>query len=501
MFLSSLRRILKRRQRSQGLVEYGIITACLAFAGLAGFNALAGAQKSYLQDYPRNATPPSAPGSLLHPTSVDLPLCNPPTNPIKAGTQVTCNTTVYDQYSDPYDRNPPLGTLNWWLDTTLIGSCALLPLPAVPPFPASRSACTAPALNWKADAAYIGQIKNLVAKYEFPITNHITSQSPSTQLMFSENLNFAVTCINDEFGWADKVEIGHPLRCTVTLTDLSSGSPVPAASKWVTWSTDNGASPGVAMFTCSTGYPVTLNIWSDPVNCPQPAIPPIGTASLACTTNVNGQCAVIYRRLFDSSGGGAPLIAPPLTLQASMSTSPPYTKINVITAGTLHPTVAVPPVCVRKSGSAASTPLGTFVVGNAKFQQTQEIDITGGSATFDCTIIVIDASPNPALTYSKPAPDGNPDRGEAHPPTGIVHVVINGTGYGCSGPLVRADMISAPVLVTQAFGQAPFASTCTVLGVPMSGAVPSTEPLIVQYPGDVAHLSSDSNPIQVNFNP
>src|SRR5438067_5911235 len=112
MLARFFRSLLSGRQRSQGLVEYGVIAASVAFVGVAGFNALSGAQKAYLTDFPKNEPVPSAPGALLHLTSVDTPVCTPAT-PTKIATPIFCTASVHDMFSNPTDRNPPWGTIDW----------------------------------------------------------------------------------------------------------------------------------------------------------------------------------------------------------------------------------------------------------------------------------------------------------------------------------------------------------------------------------------------------
>jgi hypothetical protein len=71
---------------------------------------------------------PSAPGALLHPTSIDQPVCTPAT-PTKVGTPISCTTTVHDTFGNPADLNPPWGTITWTLDGGVIGTCPLTHIP------------------------------------------------------------------------------------------------------------------------------------------------------------------------------------------------------------------------------------------------------------------------------------------------------------------------------------------------------------------------------------
>src|SRR5438132_3845954 len=121
----------------------------MAFVGVAGFNALSGAQKAYLTDFPKNGEVPAAPGALLHPV-----LFNPALNcttvfggspqQVALNDTVTCNIpTVFDHFNNPTDRNPPLGNLNFNVDgTTKIFTCALAAKTS------SSSGCGAATMTW-----------------------------------------------------------------------------------------------------------------------------------------------------------------------------------------------------------------------------------------------------------------------------------------------------------------------------------------------------------------
>src|SRR5438094_413492 len=116
MILGSLRRLVRARQPSQGLVEYGLIIAAGAIVRIAGLNAITQSQEGYwCAAAPTFASPTPSTGSFLHPTSVDQPSCLPST-PTKVGTAITCAATVHDIDSSAPDQNPPWGTLNFILN-------------------------------------------------------------------------------------------------------------------------------------------------------------------------------------------------------------------------------------------------------------------------------------------------------------------------------------------------------------------------------------------------
>jgi hypothetical protein len=513
VLLGPLRRFFGSRQRSQGLVEYGLITACLAFVGLAGFNALAGAQKNYLQEFPKNAPVPAAPGSLLHATAVDDPDCTPLT-PTKVGVQIQCHSTVTDEFNDPAsDRKRPWGTINFYLDNSslVVASCTL---PNLPPSSGFTNDCTA---NWTPTGSGMVGSHILRAKFDNPTSNHLASiPSAALSLQFIPNLQWTVACPNQiEPLPVGVTEIGHPLKCTATVKDLASGTPtsLPLNSP-ITWSTDNGAVPGVGMFTCTSPY----NIWTDSANCPSPApLVPLGTASFSCFTDASSSCSVVYRRIFDSMGGGGGT-TPPLSLTTSAG-GPPYIAYVQILPPQYgaHGTHAVA-VCnsadanVTMRTDPITTPSVSF--GNAEFQSTFGMDVKGTMGTqITCTATVLDGDPNPAAT------SGDPNLGDAYPPRGTVTFKFDGASKAtCS--LQRVDFAAAPT--QQAPGQAPFMSTCSTMTTPFSITGIVNGPLTpcdgatamgcidVEYSGNSSHAaltngwpstSHDTYQIPVSFNP
>jgi hypothetical protein len=504
LFLGSLKRLVSGRQRGQGLVEYGLIAACLAFVGIAGFNALADAQRGYLATFPRNAVPPSAPGALQHPTSIDLPACVPPGPTIKVGTSITCTATVHDIYvSNPPDPKPPWGTIYFLLDGGILNICALPHINT-----GSANSCS---LTWKPVNSDVGN-HTLVVAYMMPESNHLVG-SPSTplplKLVYNVIWTTPPTCVNEVAPGlpTGQVEIGHPFNCSAKILDGSlSGNP-PFANRPISWSTLNGpGQTGVGIFTCAGNY---AQIWSS--MCPPPSYTG-PTTSFTCTTDTSGTCSVIYRRIYDSNLQGVNN-ALPLTvaaLDAVLGDVKSYAVriVPQIASDSVHPS-AVVALCTDPADSGAPQN-GPMPFGNvpAQFQGTHDIDVTGGtgSASISCTATVYDASAN------NPAADtaAIPNKDEAHPPLGMVTFKYfdgsSSTTVVATCPLVRSDLAGPPPL-QQASGQAPFVSTCTRV-FPLSGPVsppPGIQPSItVEYEteigalGGAAHGASTST-INVNF--
>ncbi|HLZ30581.1 MAG TPA: hypothetical protein VKV73_24965 [Chloroflexota bacterium] len=515
------------------MVEYALITACLAIVGIAGFNALAEAQRGYLANFPVNQAPPTAPGALLHPTSIDPPSCLqnglPLANPVLLGAPITCTTTVHDTYSNPYERDPPQGTIDWLLDGAQIPSssppCNVVALPAVPPYPAADSRCTAPAFTWTpgaspgpTPAALISGSHTLVAKFgrsclnppntcgdptnELLTSFHLTSSTAPISLTFSANIGWTVACKNEitteTFPLPIHAELGQPVTCTATVNDNNTGTPVPVPNGTaVQWSTVNGgAGPdaGVGIFTCSSPY----DIRNDAVNCPQPQLVMSGTASFTCyTVGATGTCAVVYRRIYDSLLGGVGA-SPTLTLTTALAANPPllqgsstYNSIVIIPPAAPHQTMAFivcqspDPNMNMPLGAVDNYPTGGFVspsLGAANFAATRDVDVNGTTATqVTCTITVVDAyspSPNPNPTETNPCtlPACNSNLDAAYPPMGKVQFTWNGTPSFTS-PMCSLVPVQAPGPPTsQALGQVPFMSSCQMGPLTLTGRLASTNP-------------------------
>ncbi len=471
------------RQLSQGLVEYSLMTVCVAFVSLAGFHALTTAQRAYLTDLPVIAPTPGVPGAILHPTLIDTPQCTP-IGPVIVGSTVTCTTTVRDTFSTASDRNPPWGWVEWQLDGNPISYCRLAHLSSG----ATNNTC--PLTYQPAGAAMVGP-HTITARYgmssppppapppptQLLESNHIATASAPYTLNVLPNIQFTSACVNDVIG-GTAAEIGHPIRCNVIVRDGSSGTyvNVPDGTP-VTWTTANGnGTAGVGIFTCaipappypgpggynSVSHTAVPDVYTDHTACPQPIIAPIGSVSFTCVTT-GGQCSVLYRRLYDNGYGGVGP-TPPLVLGAMGSTYS-FALPNVTYSGQLHQTQGTV-VCTSGQGgvNVFNSPV-TF--RNATFPSTQSIDVHGGvvggtgSVPLTCTAAVWDVRSSPVFDYGVPSAPGNtsnPNFGDAYPPMGPVSFRQNATPVGnCT--LMRVDMVSLPA-PGQATGQAPFLSTC-----------------------------------------
>jgi hypothetical protein len=189
----------------------------------------------------------------------------------------------------------------------------------------------------------------------------------------------------------------------------------------------------------------------------------------------------VYRRIYDSSGGG---IGSQSTLHLSSAGS--YFSLNVQTVAPAQPHSTGTVVTCRSQDPApnhlvvAPKQPGT-ALGNAQFGGTKDMDIFGSpqSTTVSCTASVFDAVPtnNPSALSA-----ANPNLDDAFPPMGTVVFAWSNAGVvntvsSCN--LVRVDAsVSQPA---QAPGQAPFFSSCTTsfsisgtLGSPIQANITAT---------------------------
>src|SRR5438105_587656 len=90
---AKLRRMPRRLQHAQGVVEFGLIIAAAAIVSIAGLSAMTRAQEAYWgATTPTFAAPTPAPGTFIHPTSVSQPSCTPSLpGPLPVGGWLACD--------------------------------------------------------------------------------------------------------------------------------------------------------------------------------------------------------------------------------------------------------------------------------------------------------------------------------------------------------------------------------------------------------------------------
>jgi hypothetical protein len=446
-----------RRQRAQGLVEYGLIALTVAIVGATGLNILTTAQKNYFTDLPMNPPAPSAPGALLHPTSVDAPQCSPSPN-VALGSPIVCAApTVHDIFSNASDRKPPWGTITLHLDAdpTPLATCILPHATS-----GSQNVC-ASTLTWTpTDAALAGTTHTLSLKYGFgagyvpgypplpdPESNHVSSASTSFSITF---LRYQFNGVPQCGSGSNQVEVGSPISCSAAVYDLTTMGP--AVNVPVTWAAidDPGNGTGTALLSCSTGG-ITANfasmIWNNP---PTPSCQPAGT--LTCTTNSAGVCSVIFRRV-RTLMGAAPLTAGYQDLTVSVvnggsltsgTAAWPSHAISITNAASPHKTLAS--LRCTSSGSSPNVtvqPPGTTVFNaHAALVWTSDVTIVGNTGSVSCNPTVIDIDPAPALDCYAASPwcdigAANPDQHDSHAPVGTVIMYWRLPG-DVAGPTIKS---------------------------------------------------------------
>jgi hypothetical protein len=216
-------------------------------------------------------------------------------------------------------------------------------------------------------------------------------------------------------------------------------------------------------------------IWNNP---PTPECAPSST--LTCTTDTAGQCKIVYRRLRDLTGNAiaGPVGAHTLLLSTPGAATPSPLTINIIAPGSV--TAATPHFAqtfIYCTSGATMTQTTLTVPGHlhGQFPATDHVNVSGSSASLTCEATVIDTDGNssPALDCDPGPPWGcsiTADQLDGHSPLGVI--TWDWPGKPASGPpgydkciLNRRDSYAS-----QAPNQTPFASTCSMPSLAVSGS-------------------------------
>lgn len=470
---------LGHRRRGQGLVEYGAVAAALTLVGLLGLQAITTAQVAYFENLPTVSATPGAPGALLHLTTMDPPTCVP--NPVAVLQPVRCTgMVVRDIYNVVSDRLTPTGDLNLFVDgnTTRSDHCSL-------DRPASdRNSCSQ-GLSWTPQAA-----DGLIAQHTLTIaysclpqsgssscdnratSNHLATSVPIS-VTIAKGVAFSVpTCVQTGVdAWASKnppqVELGHPIRCTTTVTDNATGGP--ASGLDIIWNIpppdalSSGA--GIPLLSCATNADSSkfgpALFATDAQNRCAPG------ASVHCTTSSAGTCSVVYRLTREASGSQIlqPRTQGLVVMTADGVSGSQFDNLFVV-ADPPGPHFAWTWVnCTAKTPNVTVDPASVLPVRNADFSVTSGITVSGGSGRVDCTVTAIDTSPSSTLDCSGPAPyvcksASDPDFYDGHSPIGTATLAWDAQLSTCS--LSRVDVQPLAAGQIQAANQTPFASACTM---------------------------------------
>jgi hypothetical protein len=461
------KRSLRRGHLAQGLVEYGMIVAAVAFVGMVGLQLVGRAEEAVLRGEPlASATP--VPGFFLHPTTTTLSGCVG--GNYIAGDSITCIATVNDTFLPAAQASPPGGNVRLRLDATQIALCAT---PLAPIGPHTSQCTLAPYTLQQTDAGSHG----LVADYFNQTTNHNTSSStPPLAVTIAPKIafNFA-TCTNPWNGplWNFRAAIGQPLICQLRVVDGVDGVTPWPAGQTVHLTADNIG--GSVWFGCFTDYVASPSnsfaMTNDPGCMPRDY--------LDCTTVAGGLCAFMgqpyfeYRRTYTDAGQ-----APAGTdhLHALALGQPGVSGPITLGVGNLHTTGTIlncdPTNVTRRDTQDVRKNPGPIVT------VTSDVNlVANGSLTVSCTASVMDL--DPTTTFDYPACSNinvhacNIDDVDAFSPLGIVHFTISDLDYGTSVdvPCTLGHLSATPSPVTvspthllnQPVGQIRYASWCSLV--------------------------------------
>jgi hypothetical protein len=453
--LARARRVLSDRQLGQNAVEFGVGVAAVAFVALMGFSALGRAQATYWGAVePNMAAPTPATADFLHPTSVSTPNCSVSGTPLPAmpaapttvilGDTITCTPpTVQDAYKITNEQRAPAGYIGLHVDNSpdFVALCQL----GQPVIGVNNNTCTS-GLSWTpTDSTLVNNPpRTLSLWYECPPgassacnpykpqSNHAAGHSNGVQVNFIPNQTLsAISC----GGGTNTVKLGAATVCTATLTPHMPGDKI-------VWTAGPGSLLGDSApytvwprFTCDTqGNPLNYlhMVFNNPAD---PACMP--NDQLACTTDPNGTCTVVYRRLRDDPGDSMSTALGQKTLRVTASPHP------VAPPGYADLTINVTPPTPHQVNVFIEC-FGAGVVGNTFKAMnppaildrewpatTAHIQAVSGQP-LTCLANVVDTAPSPATACDAGPPaicNAAPEAMDGHPPLGVI------TWYWPGGPV------------------------------------------------------------------
>lgn len=516
------RRLSSHRRRGQGLVEYGAVAAALTLVGLLGLQAITNAQVAYFEGLPMVSVPPSAPGALLHLTTLDVDPSKCVPNPVAVSQPIRCTgMVVRDIYDVTSDRLTPTGDLDLFVDgnTSRIDHCTLdMPL-------SDRNSCSQ-GLTWTPTAT-----DGLTPNHTLTIAYSCSQQSASTSscdnratsnhlassvpiaVTIAKGVAFsAPTCVQTGVdAWASKnppqVELGHPIVCTTTATNKETGGP--AAGIDIIWNIPppdaSSSGAGIPLLSCATNGDSSK--FGPALYASDSGNPCTPASSQHCTTDAAGVCRVVYRLTRQASG--SQVLEPRsqgLVVMTGDGVSVSQFDNLFLVADPPGPHFAWTWVnCTPKTPNVTVVdPPTVLPVRDADFNVTSGISVSGTTGSVDCTVTAIDTSPSAALDCSAPAPyscraNTDPDFYDGHSPIGTATVTWKGQPATCS--LNRVDVQPMAAGQLQPPNQTPYASACTV-SLTLTGAHGDTGSLNAVF-GSVGanptHAAGPMTPANVSF--
>jgi hypothetical protein len=398
-----------------------------------GFNALGVAQATYWGAVqPSFSPPPPANGDFMHSTSVSISPTNCDQGIVWHVNQtINCVATVADTFGSNF--HTPTGTLNWTINSTLVGSCTLTMIDA------QSSTCPF-SYQWRLGDAGTALLQ---ATY-VPTSNHGSSSLLSPlQFTVTAPYRYNFACKNPWQSWTFQVEVGQPLFCTLTVTDSVTGLPAPDGLQVVVTA---GSGAGHAYFACFTDDDPTNGAQhgaaysrmtapgcapqqDQPFNC---TVTP-GTNGL-CTNNYSSSplygptgcpaptCSFVYRRNYDDTGN--------FTTSDQLKATAP----SVGESGTSNPISIVSSLAAQGTATAlscASNVQDTVQIVERSKSITSDsalLSVGGGQLMVSCTASVVDVGLNTAFDFPVCIPPINLhcdiDAEQAQSPIGQVTLTV-----------------------------------------------------------------------------
>ncbi|TME30736.1 MAG: hypothetical protein E6I75_20000, partial [Chloroflexi bacterium] len=284
------RRWLGLRHPAQNLVEFGIAVAAVSVFGLAGLNMLGRAEEGYFIPLAASLAPqaPSGTDDVMHPTQVTIS-CSPTT--VIVGNPTTCAFTVRDAWTNK--RTWPQGSIALYLGTPP-GSPTGVTCTLVQDTSSGDGALSKCSVNWSPTISNVPSA-TLLAHYVPSDGAHAAPTTDPSQTLtvrelptvtFAPIAGHTTACFDPNNGYAgspEKVEIGHPIICHLTVTN--SGGSIANTPVQVSGSlADAGGTPH---FSCFTNNNRTALAACNPEG-----------PSFSGNTDATGQLTFVYRRYY-----------------------------------------------------------------------------------------------------------------------------------------------------------------------------------------------------------
>ena len=412
-----------QRLSGQGLVEFGLSVAAVAFVAMLGFHALGGAQAAYWGGPVQQtlAQPTPVTGDFVHPTQL-TGTCTPTSFVALTAYTLSCNVTVTDMWNK--DRVAPRGQVQILIDSNPLPTvCTLVPAASGQPF----STCPGLTESWTPQMGDVGSHTVYGQYTPDPSTDlgkHAASSltplvgitvTPPWTVAFTPDAAHTTACWNPYpslfSGYPEKFEIGHPEICHVTVKD-GSGQRAPDATVQVTESVSGGP-PGTTYFSCYTNGSVAAL-----ATCSNPSPTFIGVTGDGSAGRPTGEMYFVYRRYYDS------LVNPVnVSLTATVTSTPGNPPTSAPETIVVQPPSAGPhraDMIIDCPSAAVTQTTQQWLAGSGQ-TVTSVKDLQGSPGSLvTCTVVMFDTD---QAFFS----GGNPDNEDLYTPFGTI-TWVDGSG-------------------------------------------------------------------------